>query len=292
MDDLLTPVSTARARGKTGETKLAPSRSIAGAFGQPNPALQHHPLASPEDALELLRHEPDHQSLVSVLQYLARNHPQDLTIFDIRKPGPLSAQIIQALVSEIVPNYWALLKEESQGHKKSGLRLLLSCLRSISGVNAILVRLKALIQEARSHDVENGRRSDFAANLSILLDLLCERMAGDTFVLDIWRDGAAGLDSPAKLRPLSQEIVAVFGSGRIVSLAAEAGDLIEAQKREKHTSNIWPADAFRYTKWLAENIVKGQLSDPRPEQSKIFPDVFARALRLGHHGKDLSRRCL
>ncbi|KAK0624707.1 telomere length regulation protein-domain-containing protein [Bombardia bombarda] len=245
------------------------------------------PKTPPEDALEVLRHEPGYDLLVSTLRQLAREQP-DSASFSIHRPSPLSAQIVQVLVSEIVPNYWTLLKEDSNdggnASSSSALGLLLTCLRSITSINAILVRLRALIQEAKAETGNKTKRPDISMNTAILLDLLCNVLQGDVCVSEIWRKASAGqdVDSP-KLRPLSQELLSIFGSGRIISLAAEADEISKtgSNKTTAAADGIWPADALRYTQWLGQNIVKWQLSDPTAEQTKLCSDLFAKALRLG-----------
>ncbi|KAK3362252.1 telomere length regulation protein-domain-containing protein [Lasiosphaeria hispida] len=281
MDGLLTPVSVIRTEGR--KTGFNPIQELdTGTSEKTRPKSQPSLPLSPEDALHLLRNEPGYDPLVATLKFLARDQPQDPAAFNIRRPGPLSAQLVQVLVSEIVPSYWALLKEDTNGRKTSGLSLLLSCLRSIAGVNAVLARLKASTQETKSEPAGKGKRPDLSINIGALLDLLCELLAGDSCIMDAWGLASAGQDSRPRLRSLSQELLAIFGSGRIVSITAEA-DIISAKENTKRaTVDTWPADGLKYTKWLARNIVRGQLSDPAEEQTKLFSDLFVKALRLGH----------
>ncbi len=263
-------------------TKTTPLKR---AHPTPSQATPH----SPESCLETLRQEPDYQSLTSTLRLLARDQIQDASSFSIRKPSPLSAQLVQVLVSEIVPNYWAILKEGSGRVKSSPLQLLLSCLRSITGINAILVRLKALIQEAKSEATGKVKRPDIALNLDILLDLLSRLINGDACVADIWKFATEGLGSQAKLRPVTQEILSIFGSGRIVSLAAEAESVARAESLKGATEEgFWPADGLQYIKWLGQNIVKGALQEAVQEYIKFLSDLFAKSLKIGHPGKTSS----
>jgi telomere length regulation protein len=159
------------------------------------------------------------------------------------------------------------------------VHLLLVCLRSITGINSISVRLRALIQSSDGHT----KQPDLALNLDVLLDLLCLVLRGDGRILDIWRTATAGLGDAARLRPLSQETIAIFGSGRVISLAAQAQML---SKTKKTDYSVWVADALQYSRWIAENIVNWQMSDPSPEEAKLCSDLFAKALRLGHYGKN------
>ncbi|KAK3393224.1 telomere length regulation protein-domain-containing protein [Podospora didyma] len=284
MDGFLTEVSTSRAIGKSRETGLQPVQQIGvnDLFvkrSNQTKAQQNAP-SSAEDALEILRQEPDHDALISILRLVSREQQQHPSTFNIRRPSPLSAQLVQVLVSEIVPNYWTLLKEDSNTGKNSGPELLLACLRSITGINAILARLRALIREVKSEAGSKTKRPDLSLNIGYLIDVLCNVLKGDGCMREIWQATTAGLeDTRARARPLSQELLAIFGSGRIVGLAAEAFTI---GKPDTGNEEIWPADALKYIKWLGQNISAWQLSGPTQEETKFCSDLFAKAMRLGH----------
>ncbi|KAK0656706.1 telomere length regulation protein-domain-containing protein [Cercophora newfieldiana] len=236
---------------------------------------------SPEDALEVLRHDPEYQSLVSTLRYLAKDHADGPAGFNIRRPTPLSAQLIQVLVTEIAPNYWTLLKEDANEEKTAGLGLLLSCLRSAGGINAILTRLRAHTQDVKSQGSRRGERRDLSMDIGILLDLICHVLEGDARILDIWKVTTGVVDNPGKGRPLVQELLSIFGSGKTISLAAEAEGLLDSSSK-KSIGSLWVSDSVKYTTWLSDNIMKAQSAAHIPEQSKFFPSLFGKALHLGH----------
>jgi len=291
MDGLLTAISTTRTNGKENENGLVQELRVETKKETPKFNGQAKPPSSPEDALDVLRHQPDYDLLLATLRFLVPQDQPDAAVFSIKRPSPLSAQLVQVLVSEIVPNYWTLLKEGSHGIKKPDLQLLLSCIRSITGINAVLVRLRALIQEAKS-EAGKTKRPDIPLNLSILVDLLSRILEGDDCVLEIWRSTTTALDSPAKLKTLAHEIVAMFGSGRIVSLAAEADEHSKSSQTGRISEIVWPAGGLRYTDWLGRNIAKWLQSETTPEQTKLCSDLFSKAMRLGHSGKTLGRTCM
>lgn len=287
MDELLKPASIVRTTKTDTEISFLRESSVQAPSKTPEAISKPErskTAATLEDALDILKHEPNYDSLISVLLFLSRHADHDSSIPTIKLPSPLSAQLVQVLVSEITPNYWTLLVEDVHQTKNSGLRLLLYCLSSITGVNAILVRLKALIQEAKSESTAKAKRPDIPLNLGILLDLLCRVLHGDGWLLEAYRVATSGEEGSVKVRLRTQEIVAALGSGRIMSLAIEAEDLVKASDT-KQQATIWPADSLQYAQWLARNIVTFILSDLTPEESKIGSDLFAKALRLGHSGK-------
>ncbi|KAK3354329.1 telomere length regulation protein-domain-containing protein [Neurospora tetraspora] len=304
MDGLLTPISTSRLSANHNEPLLQevgliketakPNEPLLQEVGlkketaKPNRSSGQRPLNSPEEALEVLRHEPDYDQLVATLRFLSH---EDLagSAFSIKEPSPMTAKLVQVLVSEIVPNYWTLLNEDSHETKSSALGLLLACLRSLTGIRAIIVRLKALLQEAKSGDGK-PKRPDIAINLAVLLNLVCLLLKGDDSIRGIWNAATRTLKGDVKTRMLSQEILLTFGSGRILSLTAEAIEHAKDHKAEVDVSNIWLANGSEYTKWLSGNIVKWQLTSPTPDETKLCSELFLKALRLGH--SDAAMKCV
>jgi telomere length regulation protein len=294
MDELLKPAGIVRTTKKETEIDFLRESNAqdhpTGADPKPTPQHNRTP-ATAEDVLEILKHEPGYDALISALTFLSRHETDRTTFPSIRLPSPLSAQLVQVLVSEITPNYWALLIEDAHQTKNSGLKLLLYCLSSITAVNAILVRLRALTQEAKSEATTKTKRPDISLNLGILLDLLSRVLHGDGWLLEAYRVATSGEDSPARSRPRLQEIVATFGGGRILSLAAEAEEIVKAGGSNKAVADNWPAEPLQYTQWLGRNIVKLMLADLKPEEAKFASDLFAKALRLGHAGKMRRTSC-
>ncbi|KAK4105912.1 hypothetical protein N658DRAFT_463732 [Parathielavia hyrcaniae] len=252
---------------------------------QPKSTARHKPPASLEDALETLRHEPDYDSLIAVLVFLSHHKPDGASFPIIKLPSPLSAQLVQVLVSQIVPNYWALLLEDSHQAKDSGLRLLLYCLASITGVNAALVRLSALIQEAKFEATAKTKRPDLCINLGIILDLLCRLIQGDGWLSEAYRAATSGADGPARVRPRVQEIVTTFGNGRLISVAAEAEATAKVNGSTGMTGDNWLADSSQYVEWLGRNVAKLVSSGLESEETKLISGLFVKALHLGHPDK-------
>lgn len=231
-----------------------------------------------EDVLEALNHEPDYDTLISALRFFSKGGPGN-DGFDIGAPGPKAARIIQILVTEIVPNYWAVLKESSSEGGASDISLLLDSLRNLAGVNATLLRLRTLTQEQKSQTTD-VKRTDVLLNLRITLELLCDILGGDDSLSHLWANTSATADA-MKQRILSKDFVNVIAGGRIISLSAEAESLIS---QEKKTQIIWVADGMEYTKWLTRNIISWSKRAELPAEKKLLADLLSRALRLGYSG--------
>lgn len=286
MDDLLTPVSqvyTTRTQEKLLEDNIPQAK--------PEP-VRGAVLSSYADALEALKSEPNYETLSSVLEYLINGIPSDGKVKNIHSPSPQNSQIIQALVTEVAPNYWHLLKDEAEnssaaeGNPNNPLapyHRLLQCLQNLPGVNAILTHIRGLIGGLEA-SADDGRRSHAALTLELLLDLLCSLLAGSETILQIWENTAGGLEgSSAMARPLAQELVNILGGGRVISLAAEAERTIK--KKDDTDAEFWVAASKDYSLWLLQNIVYWARKDPPESQSKLMTELLVKAFRLGHSGK-------
>jgi len=284
MEDILTPVSTAYKK-----SMIALNESLVEA-PKPVQDISKSSLkpSTPEEALDVLRSEPGLESLSATLKYLVHDAPS-ASEFHITRPSPMAAQIIIVLVSNILPNYWAVLKETASSSSRTasthGLerKMLLSCLRSISGLNAIMVRLKALVQVAKEASKKDSRQSQVEV-LEDHLDVLETLLRGQTLVSHLWRDLPD--ETPAKRKALWHEVTIVIGGGKLLNIAAEATSLINdasAQIREA----AWIADGILYSRWLARNIIYWFRDIRRiPEGSwDPFSNLFAKSVRLGYPGK-------
>lgn len=289
MDELLTPVSTTRRKDapalfqEVSSTPTAIKKPVASA-----PVAAGTVPKSAEQALEILRHEPGYDELITTLRLLKQGRFQHET-FNISSPSPMGAQIVHILVTDIAPNYWPLLQEDAghqtgSGRKTTDLQLFLDCVRSLPGINAVLLRLRALTQEAKS-EKKDVKRPDLVAHIRITLDLLQAILEGTDCAQRLWKAATAEADSPAKRRPLSQEFLALLGSGRIVSYAAEADEILGLSGNKKQSDSAhWIAGGAKYSRWLGRNISRWASNDITPDDAKLRPDLLARSLRLGYAG--------
>ncbi|KAI0540008.1 telomere length regulation protein [Xylaria digitata] len=268
MADFLVPVSKAYTKGSEPDNFLSLSKAAG-----PVKVLQTvFKGTSPEEALECLKNQPSYDILLAVLKYL-RNGGENKPKFDIRTPGPLGAQIIHMLVTEIVPNYWTVLQESSDD-----INNLLACLRSLPGISAALTYIRSLIREAKSQPKDSGN-SHIIFNLIYTSSLLASLLGDDGEVMHIW-DHIASTNDPTRVRPLRQDFLSLFTSGKIVSLSAEAEDI--CRQAGRLTEPLWIADNKQYIGWLARNQIQWAKSQSSEESLKLCAEFGARALRLGH----------
>lgn len=289
MDGLLTPVSISyktsglKEEDALVETRPPPPEAIS------KPSFQ---ASTPNEALDILRSEPDFESLALTLRYLCGNE----STFDIRSPNPLAAQLVRVLVSYVVPNYWTVLQgqqdvkksrrqKKESSRRKSELELVLRCLRSVTGLNAILLRLKEFIQLSKETRKAIGG-PNVPENLKILLQVLTELVKEEDTVEDIWNSISNTSDSLGKQKALWNEALVLMGSGKILGVSAEAEDIIIENNKDVDRRS-WLADGILYSSWLGRNITHWANALPSDSENgwRSCSELLGKAFRLGYTGK-------
>ncbi|XDG10096.1 hypothetical protein ABKA04_009711 [Annulohypoxylon sp. FPYF3050] len=169
MEGLLTPVSQTYRKPIPHDELLEISKPL-----KPTASLEvDFRGSSSEEALEVLKSQPSYGTLISVLGFLQRGM-QGSHGFDIRKPTPQSAQIIHTLVTEIVPNYWTVLKDASTEQSKGDIHLLISPLRSLTGGAEDDIKLCAemLARALRLGNSDSGNTTQDVAIISAASSVL------------------------------------------------------------------------------------------------------------------------
>ncbi|TAQ89723.1 hypothetical protein B7494_g1950 [Chlorociboria aeruginascens] len=284
MEGLLTPVSTSFTAGhESVEEALI---EVQHPLKTTSKSASH--ISSPTEVLEILRSEPNYDTLILILRYL-RNDNID---FNILSPSPKSAQIVHVLVSDILPSYWTVLQAQQSDNlsksrnsnrpKKSGdLDLFLWCLRSVAGLNAILLSLKQYIQQSKENKKTVGG-SNTPELLNILLGALTASLAGDQFVKNIWATISMNDDPPTKQKAVWQEFLGLVGSGKIIGVAAEAEDVIN-ELSKSIGEKFWISNGISYSTWLGRNIINWLRNIPTTETAwKSCGELLSKSLRLGY----------
>lgn len=281
MEDLLKPVRTAYKADKQEEVFLtevsaAPSKIKSIESGIPVPS-------TPKEALEALKSKPDFAALATVLKYLVQT-----TDINLNLPSPIGSQIINVLVSDIVPNYWTLLSERKKG-KGGWSRIkewhqLLGVLRNVSGLGAIVAKLKALLEENR----RTAKKFDALSISTVIKDyieLLDAILEGEGTLANL---RSALSDAPCSLQQaLWQELVAFVGGGRVLSVAAEASSVLKEASKDMDNST-WIADPPRYSAWVGKNLATwaSKLSMSGDEEAwDALSAMLRKTMRLGYPGQ-------
>jgi telomere length regulation protein len=240
--------------------------------------------SSPAEALEILRNEPDHDTLLSTLKFLGKEQSD----FSITSPGPIAAQLVYVLVSDTVPTYWNVLQESSRRKKaakqESSLEILLSCLRSVTGLNAVVLSLKQHIQLSKETQKAVGG-PNIQSILVILLQLLQALLGDNQTVEAIWKNIHHSSNIPAKQKAIWNEFLGLVGNGKILGVAAEAEDIINYLSK-KVGERYWIADATLYCLWLARNVThwSRNLSADSEIEIKGCGELLSKSFHLGYTG--------
>lgn len=284
MDDLLTPISTTYLKSKKEDepffTEVKPPRVV-------TKTAKPTRISSADDVVDLLRNQPGYDELVSALNFLTT--PRGSNTFHLQAPGPKSAAIVHLLVTEIVPNYWTLLLEGSAeddagvgSSRPRDAELLIRCLRSVTGINAIVAHARALTREWNTGN-KDSRRPDLSLNLGIFLDLLAALLEGNESVRTIWTASTTHLSDVALKKAQSQTLLSLITSGRIVSVAAEALGVVG--REDVRPATRWITEGVQFSKWAARNVASWAKHSPEEVELQCCFEVFQRGMSLGYAGK-------
>lgn len=283
MDDLLTPLTTIITRNEKPEQYLI---EVGHAQQNQDTRLLHAAIDSKEDALKALQSKPDLDLLARVLRFLDLSTANN-DGFNMKIPGPAAAQLIFALVSDTVPDYWALLADQS--HAKDQ-HLLLRCLKSVAGIGAIITRLRLCLDATTGPKLdENLEKKGTLRTIRDLLSVLETLFRKDNLFSIIWNDIVVFNSKTPQRNLLWKEFVSFIGGGRILSLAAEAHQLLRQQGSEIENAS-WLSSGEEYSSWIGRNVIY-MLTDSKAEESgglEPLAQILGKALSLGYSGETRS----
>lgn len=275
MADQLTAVRTTKITSRTNESLVSST---------PN-QLQHARkicTTSPEDVLRTLQEQPSVDALEHVLKYLVQ---PGVGSSNIRVPGPLSAKITNTLVNTTIPDYWLVLNSSSTGSLL--VPLLKECLCNVSGIGAVVARLKLLVAEI-SQTSRPIVSENIPQHVQILLDVLTQILTGECVAENLWKSMSISITASSRRTILWREFISLTASGRVLSTAAQAEDILKAGRH--FASETWLAKGADYAKWLGRNIACMVCSTSTKEGEKLTATarLCGKALTLGYTGGSLS----
>ncbi|KAI9806862.1 MAG: telomere binding protein [Piccolia ochrophora] len=286
MAELLQPVKTTKVEGaREGPHNLA----LRPAVSSQSPATVAD-VTSPDIALEILRSRPDLAALSRALTFLnPRKCNSDK--FNIRLPSPQAAQILNALVESVIPDYWALLHSSSSLASQSSLKgrdiprvrtLLLRCFSSVNGLGAILARLRRLTaSEGERRGIEAG--FDHSQYITDLVDVLNSLLVDDAYLWQSWSESKEFLESSTAQTLLWKELVLLVCTGKLLSAVAEAEDILRKSNDAINQGN-WIGNGVKYSAWLGRNILSmsWRLSLDNDPGWTATAHALSRSLSLGY----------
>ena len=281
MEDLLKPTRT---RLLSSANELVPVES-----NVPKETENLLDLQSPEDATKGLQSKPDIELLTRILRWLFTPDVIKECI-NIKLPGPKAAQIINALVNEVLPNYWEIIKESEEQPHIRVRRLLLRSLSSIAGIGALISRLRILISAAqqRSNARTGAQEKVLGDDRSVrnILEVLEAVLRGNNAIANLREDIEQYSSTPSQKSLLWKEIVSVVATGRLLSVSAQAN-----MSLNEHSPDIdkgsWLGDGSLFCVWLGRSInymISSRKTLFSLRESKDVPLLLSKSLTLGYNG--------
>jgi telomere length regulation protein len=263
MTDFLTAVSTKNVKAPEPLLQEVKSLSIQDAVH----------IDSAQSALEALKSQPNQETVTNALKYMTSDG------FCLLLPEPLNASIAHQLVNDTLPNYWRPLRNSPQA------KLFARILRNPTGLGHIITRLRSLVADSRQKK-SAGEAQNQADNIEDLIGVLEIILHADDTSSLVLRDTKAHGKTETKKRLIWREYLAQTASGRLVSIAAEAEDVLRSKGTSRTAS--WLADGNTFADWLGRNIASmlrnvGNSGDDISGSAVV--ELCSKALTLGYTGQ-------
>ena len=265
MEELLTPVTIIRPASKRndedGNTDVEP-KTI-------------------NDVLRVLENGPSEASLATSIKYLGK--------LEYGKANTKASQAANLLVTRVVPDWWERLSEhrESRVLKEN----LLEYLRSPKNLALITSRLKTVIAAIKATAQANDGVT--GGELRVLLEVLAQVLEGNAVLFQLFEKCMKAIDD-IQQRIAWKETASLVASGRIISIVAEAEDVLKS--RHENAPSSWLSQGDEYCKWLARNLSFATLQSREVGKdtlsaARYLADALGKALLLGYQGMHIFRAC-
>ncbi|KXS98132.1 hypothetical protein AC578_9394 [Pseudocercospora eumusae] len=266
MTDLLTAVRSVstveghrRGEGRTESTHVAVAVAVA--------ASKAHKQGcnSPEEIIQVLRAQPDLPTVADIAKTLS-NHakPND---FNLSAPGPRQAQIINALVTSVIPTCFDAVEAASQ-------RSLADCLQNVAGISVLLARTRLLSDGLASPKQAAANPHELQTLLQTARLVLPEKLP----LHKIWSNLKEAVEDNVKRQLAWKELVHLLGSGKVIATIARAEDVL--QQHDQTFRIPWLSKGSEYAAWLGTAIVN--LLDA-PDSSVPAATLLSKSFSLGYN---------
>lgn len=211
------------------------------------------------------------EGLETVVQTLASQPSEEELTEALRRFQPASsspsspvASVIFAIVNTTLPELWRSLQAKTNSNEV--VLLIVECLSSVAGVNALLMRLDQLHNQRQQ--LSNNSATIL---LEDVLEVLTRILEGKKFSPKKVIELCALDDTKNKL--LFNEYAALVGGSKILNVVSKAAADLD------NVANLWIADGKRYSKWFGERLGIAIIKySERPEVAGLI----VKALSLGY----------
>ena len=262
MADLLTAVSTRKVKKEEPLIQEVKSLSIQEDVVSIN---------STESALEALKNQPSRNTVNAVLSYLTTEG------FSLLLPEPLNASIAHQLINDTIPNYWRTIKDADEIPKLEKI------LRNPTCLGHLNTRLRSLIADSHQKKAP-GEVRNTAEHIADALQVSSLVLSRDETSHLVLQDVLAFGKNATQRQLIWREYITQVASGRLLSMAAEAVDVLK-KSDEAHQDVNWVADGKQYAAWLGRNIaVSLERNSNNEEYLAANVELCSKSLGLGYTG--------
>ncbi len=224
---------------------------------------------SAQTALEALKNQPSHETLTNVLTFLG-GAEASLVISE-----PVYASIANEIVSNTIPSFWRVLKTHSRD-----VQALTSILCNPTGIGHLLTRLRSLIADSQRPKVA-GETQNGSDLIEDTLEVLDRALSGDDVCSRVWEEIQRFGKSEIRKKLLWKEYLAQVASGRVLSIRAEAEDLLKV-RGIVHT----PLRGNDFADWLGRNVLyMSTANDKSNTHVTALAELGSKILSLGYTGE-------
>ncbi len=237
------------------------------------------PTSSPGQALAILKEQPAADQFEAVIRYLEdgirKKHG-----FNLHVPSAPAAQILNVLVTSVIPDRWAILNADAASKSDIAIRKsLLLCMNSTAGIGAVIARIQSMLTSPQIRQPGSSQHVVLKDTVSFFACLVYHK----TFVRDLlYRTQSLG-GKPGQKQAIWAEATSLFAGSKILNVFQEASAISEP----KSEVPAWLQDPRDYSGWLGVNIASAAISiAPSVEEAwKMLANFLKRALSLGHRGR-------
>ena len=174
-----------------------------------------------------------------------------------------TASIIFAIVNTTIPELWRSLQSDTTAKKT--VQLIVNCLSSISGVNALLMRLDQLHARLRHLSADNDKHQieDILKILTVILEN--DKFGPSTVISELVKDGNKG-------EMMLNEYMSLVGGSKILNVVSKVSMDLEG-------TDIWISDGKRYSKWLGERLSEAVKTQSEVSEVSV---LLGKALSIGY----------
>ncbi|RAK96370.1 telomere length regulation TEL2 family protein [Aspergillus ibericus CBS 121593] len=288
MDGLLTAIKTVKpdqqpALSPAGERPNLVTTSD-GQAARPKADLPGDATSS-DHILAVLKSKPDQDELAQMLAVLdPSNKATAPDGFDIRVPRPVTAQILNALVNNTIPDHWDSLDARSRGSKAGNKKLraaLLRCLSSVAGISCLVAQLRSLITACRS-SAQQAKSSGHNIQIRDILAVISALLEPSDFAYRLHADIGRLYSNATQKQVAWRELLSLIAASRVLSTAAEALTLVS--ELDGLATISWVGEGSKYASWIGANIchMASKIALDDEEAWKAVALLSGRALSLGY----------